>query len=338
MKNQTLNELKCLACIGVVFIHIKFPGDIGNYIAALSRSAVAIFFLVSGYYLFNQDNKVVEVKLVKRIKHIALLTVLAFAFYFLWESFVRFWGGGLEKVLAWYVEELFTLESFLSLIFFSVDVVVGHLWYLVALLQAYIVLFILYKFRLSIVAYIVAIPLIITHIIVMTVVTVNGMDISMHIFRSVWFYALPFIVVGMLLKKYEKWLDQNVISILFCILLAFGVGLTLIERTLVGNLQVFFGTVFMAISSFMLAVRYPEVRHIKLLSYIGEKYSTGIYILHWFIMEIFIKLREVLNLNTIVFDWLNPIFVLLTTIVMIAFFVKLKEAVIKDRHVGKGGV
>ena len=304
---EELNALKSLACIGVVFIHIKFPGDIGNYIAALSRSAVAIFFLISGYYLFNQDSKVVEAKLVKRIKHIALLTVLAFVFYFLWESFVRFWGGGLEKVLTWYIDDLFTLESFLSLIFFSVDVVVGHLWYLVALLQAYIVLFILYKFRLSIVAYIVAIPLIITHIIVMTVVTVNGMDISMHIFRSVWFYALPFIVVGMLLKKYEKWLDQNVISILFCILLAFGVGLTLIERTLVGNLQVFFGTVFMAISSFMLAVRYPEIKHIKLLSYIGEKCSTGIYIFHWFVMEIFTKLREVLNLNTLVFDWLNPI-------------------------------
>lgn len=51
-RNIMLNLLKGFACIGVVLIHIKFPGKTGDLIKYASAYAVPIFFLIAGYFAF----------------------------------------------------------------------------------------------------------------------------------------------------------------------------------------------------------------------------------------------------------------------------------------------
>ena len=53
--NYCMDFLKGLACIFVVFIHVKFPGDFGQAVQAIARFAVPFFFMVSGYYYFRPD-------------------------------------------------------------------------------------------------------------------------------------------------------------------------------------------------------------------------------------------------------------------------------------------
>lgn len=48
--NTTLNIIKGFACIGVVFIHITFPGIVGDSVLYVSAYAVPAFFLIAGYY------------------------------------------------------------------------------------------------------------------------------------------------------------------------------------------------------------------------------------------------------------------------------------------------
>ena len=52
MRNKSLDAGKAMAAFGVVFIHVSFPGQTGQIIKALARSAVPFFFMVSGYFCY----------------------------------------------------------------------------------------------------------------------------------------------------------------------------------------------------------------------------------------------------------------------------------------------
>ena len=56
-RNARLNLLKGFACIGVVFIHVTFPGVFGQIIKDAAGFAVPVFFLTSGFYSYFDDNE-----------------------------------------------------------------------------------------------------------------------------------------------------------------------------------------------------------------------------------------------------------------------------------------
>lgn len=80
-RNNFLNFLKGIGCIGVVFIHVLFPGVFGKIIARLAAFAVPVFFLISGYYAFEKGGNV-ENTIRRRLKRIIRITVFSLVFYF----------------------------------------------------------------------------------------------------------------------------------------------------------------------------------------------------------------------------------------------------------------
>lgn len=306
--NETLNALKGIACILVVFIHVQFPGMFGDMVVALSRSAVALFFVISGYYLYNADVKVVAKKLPRKIKSTAIMTGTAFLLYFIWECFVRFIGTGAEKVFE-YIKYVFDLKNLIKVILTSYDPVVGHLWFLLALLGAYILLIPIIKFGWQKTACYLAIPILELHIVIMALSGVFEWNIDMTIFRSVLFYGLPFVLLGYWARKSEEWINKHIKTNMLIIFSLLGTALVIIERLMLGNLQIFNGTIIFTMSVFLLAVRYPDFREPKALIALGGKYSSDIYVYHWLVMEIVIKAREVLSINIAWFEWVEPILV-----------------------------
>ena len=327
-QNNTINFIKGLACIAVVFIHVQFPGVFGQGIIALARSAVALFFVISGYYLYTGDSKVEFQKLVKRTKRIAIMTGIAFLVYFVWESFVRFVGSGTASVLSYY-KELFTWQNLLNVVFFSYDPVVGHLWFLLALLQGYLLLLLVNKIKGMKVACILAFPLLEVQVVVMALSIILKWKIEMFYFRSVWFYGLPFICLGYALKKYEGLLQQKISTAALMIGVGVGIALTIVERFLIGNLQLFNGTLILIFSLFILACRYPKLPLPKAGIVLGTKYSSEIYIYHWIVKEIFNKIQRALSLDAW-FDWVAPIGVFLVTLGGVIILVLIKELIQKN--------
>ena len=91
MRNKSLDAGKAMAAFGVVFIHVSFPGQTGQIIKALARSAVPFFFMVSGYFCYynrrNTDRgKRITDKIPAKVQHILTLLAFALLFYLLWES------------------------------------------------------------------------------------------------------------------------------------------------------------------------------------------------------------------------------------------------------------
>ena len=60
--NRTLNVIKCISAFFVICIHctLQYSGKIGIAIDGIIRVAVPIFFLISGYYSYFEDNEVAK--------------------------------------------------------------------------------------------------------------------------------------------------------------------------------------------------------------------------------------------------------------------------------------
>lgn len=50
-RNEGIGILRLICAFLVVCIHIPFPGAIGQFIKAVARVAVPVFFISSGYFL-----------------------------------------------------------------------------------------------------------------------------------------------------------------------------------------------------------------------------------------------------------------------------------------------
>ena len=74
-RNSNIDFLKGIAAILVVFIHVRFDGWEGKYVADIARFSVPVFFLTSGYFSFQVDYGRIK----KRICHVLWLIVLAYS-------------------------------------------------------------------------------------------------------------------------------------------------------------------------------------------------------------------------------------------------------------------
>jgi len=88
--NRHLNSIKGIACLGVVLIHIKFPRTVGEIFWVLGQFAVPLFFMISGYYMPERQNRFADIKIKKKISHIAKITTWSVLIYLLY----FFLGGG----------------------------------------------------------------------------------------------------------------------------------------------------------------------------------------------------------------------------------------------------
>lgn len=90
-RNEGLDALKFICAFLVICIHEPFPGIFGEYVTALSRIAVPIFFMISGYFY---SEIVKDGKCKKWIVKIFKLFVGASIFYFLFNNMFNNASGG----------------------------------------------------------------------------------------------------------------------------------------------------------------------------------------------------------------------------------------------------
>ena len=58
--NVKLDLLKGCACIGVVFIHVSFPGTFGQIVNYISTFAVPVFYMIAGYFAWGKGTDTVK--------------------------------------------------------------------------------------------------------------------------------------------------------------------------------------------------------------------------------------------------------------------------------------
>ena len=328
MRNKSLDAGKAVAAFGVVFIHVSFPGQTGQIIKALARSAVPFFFMVSGYFCYynrrNTDNRgntdkgnQITDKIPAKVHHILKLLAFAVFFYFLWGSMMHLVEK--EAIGPW-LQEMVKKEHLKELFRYnSTSPLKPHLWFLPALIYCYILDYFIEKLHLGKLAYL-SVPVLLGCFLWRAYFgRFQGVFYHTMEYRNYFFTGMPFFLTGQMLHEYEKMLDRKLSwQVLFAGALL-GSGITVWEYFGAGAREVYPGNVLLSVSLFLLCVLYgTKIRGPEHLAVLGRAFAFPIYLLHPAVADLMKKLAGFLGISRIpAYLWLRPILVCGCTIFLV---------------------
>ena len=306
--NNKLNLLKGFACICVVFMHISFPGMFGQIVLNASAYAVPVFFMIAGYYAYGKDKSIIRRRLIKIIKIFSCAYILFFSYHSMIATINHEIGVWLDKNF-----NLMTPIKYIC--FCTIDFAVP-LWYLIAMIEAYICWYFIVKNKKENIA-LKFIPI----LFVMQVLLTSYRD-TMNI---AWFWktnfitrAMPWFLLGYYMHTEKAERIRNMDSFKLVVLAVSGCIVAIIP--VIFDLPVKFnvlGYIPFAFGLFNLCLKNPGHSVCKPIEYIGEKLSLNIYIFHILIAGVIdVISSRILGIPTKsnVWLWCRPVIVLDCTI------------------------
>lgn len=340
MRNQLLDAVKAISAYFVVLLHIRFPGRTGEIVNVLARFAVPFFFMVSGYFCYDNHGKALS-KLPGKIRHILFLIVMAYPFYILWQCVQR---SIEDKDLAVWLEKLVRGEHIKDFFLYNnSSPVKWHLWFLPALLYCYILFAVVEKFRLHRIAYVLIPVLLAGHFLMEEACAFTGNCYETMEFRNYLYTGFPFFMIGHWIHRHEGWLREKLPAWSMWAGVLIGTLLSVVEYFKFGILELFIGSVILAVSVFLGAVlgecrnkgKQSEVllkstydmetgvlgrnisiwkRTVGFLGRIGGKYAFFIYLFHLAASDVIKDFARLFGVNTsMAYGWLRPLLVCVFT-------------------------
>ena len=136
------------------------------------------------------------------------------------------------------------------------------------------------------------------------------------IVRNWLFVGLPYFSIGMLVKEKEA-LTKKIKKLILLIIIGVSVFTTLLERYLLeisacnAKRDHYLSTTFLAVSLFLFYMYYVQSKD-TILSRIGRKDSTWIYILHPMVISVLRKAFEVIGVSKVI-NYIFPIVIFAVT-------------------------
>ncbi|RKM57303.1 hypothetical protein D6853_04625 [Butyrivibrio sp. X503] len=334
-ENRFLYLISFIACMLVIVIHTRFPGNFGLAIEAISRSAVPFFFVLSGRYLLRDgDESVLDIRKKCGKYWIRLLKITAsvYVVYFVFSLLVHIYLG--DSVKEWLLSKYSLKECILFLLFNTSTVVYDsvyvfdHLWFLFALLYTvgliYIFARVLRKWYKVLIAFLIF--MLYFGEALQTFYPIRPFDISIttwYILRNWLFFGLPFVLIGILLadifrKKRLKYGDDylNVMTLhktKFILMIAAGLVMSVAETFVFGKKEIYIGSLLVVIGVFLLSE--CKIHAGDHLYKIGKKSSNYIYYYHVLVIAVVDRLSyaEVIPYPTM---WLKPLLIMAICLIM----------------------
>lgn len=324
MKNKTLFFLEACAACGVCFIHVQFPGMFGQLLNAVSRCGVALFFLISGYFSYNSNGEVVYTKLKVKLHRNLRLLFASYCLYLCWNIVGRLLRRGFTGVWG-YLRSVFSVSSIYRFLVWQNDPIAGHLWFLQSLVLCYLLMMVIVKKERYQTAYRLFFSFLIMQIVISGVLSVCHIEtVPLYVLRNVWFYGMPVFLIGYWIASQNEVLTR-LSDYRLGLGVILGLAMTLAGRLLIGNLQLYFGTIILLFSVFMLAIKHPQMNFPKFVVKMGAEYSGTIYTIHWLIKEIWRELVKTMKISGAFISWGSPIIVLGISVVVAIILEKLKS-------------
>ncbi len=328
MKNSCLNFFKGIGCILVIFLHFHLPG-IGRDIAGgLARFAVPLFFMISGYYIYNSDRETVKRKLPGKIKHILYMCIYATLLYAAFTIAQLYIDGGVLAITEW-IKEYFNAGQIFRMLFLGDMWFLNcsMLWFLYALLWSYVALYFVNRFQLYKAAYIIIPFCFLARMILFGVTNYYFTGIHWLTVNNFVVTGFPYVMIGNLLARYKdtilpkiriQWLS---VSILIGILLG-----VISDHTKMMVDIAYIGVILYAVCVFLLAQKYPQQKICGFLEMVGEKCFSFVYIMHMMVGYVLNKVFLLLDIYRFpASDWAYPIAIVIVTVGSAIIWMKLLE-------------
>lgn len=317
-RNYTLDFIKLLSAYMVVFIHIVFYGTLGTAMDTLARFAVPVFFMSAGFYSYNNSLS----KLKHKIKNGFLLFITASVIHHLYYIICTLIADGLPTVVQFY-KDLFTIKKSLNFIVWGETLPYSHLWFLIALVYVYIILYLLVKFHVKEqFYYTLAVLCLAVHLLFGEFLPLFNISVPTLHLRNFLFMGYPFFALGMYLNKKKQ--EATAPSTFVYVLLLFaGAALSLLSRKIGQPAETYLGSVCMSIACFAIALKHPTPKFLAKFDGMSNLYKY-IYLLHVLVGDCIIRLAVYTNMNIAsrTFGYLYPILVCFATTLLALFLQK----------------
>lgn len=321
-KNYTLELLKLFASYMVVFIHVKFYGELGVAIETLARFAVPLFFLISGYYSYRiQPEKILE-----RAKNILNLSILAVGSYTVFNIVTFLLKGKVGRVFL-YLAKYLDVTRLGKLVIFNVPISAGHLWFLLALIYVYLVFYWMTVSRFNEKAmFILSFVLLGGHLLLGEGLSMVGIRLPLWLVRNFALMGMPFFVLGLFTRKYENKL-HNIPNVALIILAVIGGLEAVISRHFFGRNEMYIGSLLMLFALVVWFIKYANIQYPAFINALSGC-STYIYIFHVMISSVILGIYKLFAINyeaSVGLQNIHPIIVCIASTAVAYAIVKKKQ-------------
>lgn len=322
MRNKTIDQSRLVAALLVVIIHAPLPGVFGTVLESIARFAVPFFFMVSGYFAFGKDKAGLKRQTIKTLK----LFLFALAVNLLWDILASLYRGNTLEMLS----QRFSVASILEAIVLNTGALLGHIWFLLALVYVYGIYSLLFGNSRASVRMSTSATLLLGFFVLREVLRAFGISDVVYYIRNFLFVGIPFFLLGTLCAEYKDKIGRIKPAVLVLVG-AVGVGLSVADRFLIGGCDMYFGTPLLAASFFMLSVM-DILPCSTLLTMIGRKYSRDIYVFHNIVLAVINIFASLLGiLQNKIFLFVRPLVII--TVCIIGLWVLYKLFPLKNKAV-----
>ena len=284
-RNALMDTLRLAVSFFVVVLHAPLPGGVGEAIKPVLRCAVPFFFMVSGWWLADNDMGRIKMRLDKQARRMLLLLAVSCAAFFAmniaYSVFIEKTGfaAPFQGLL-----DYRAVASFLA--FNNTDLFwpggSAQLWFLAGLL--YVLLFLrLAMEHVPLRRLYWLIPVLLAAAVPLAIFAAKGIESVQDrdmITRNFLFTGIPCVLAGMWMRQNERKL-KRVPDWAVLLLPVVCAGLCLLERfTALGN-PFELARILFAGSLVLLSARFPSVTGRTFLPHWGERYSLMIYVIHY---------------------------------------------------------
>ena len=327
-RNRCLDFFKGIAALSVIFGHIPFPGRFGKCVSAVGSCGILLFFIISGYHAYGSREEICP-KLLKRFRRNLCITCIAVLVYFI--------AAAVEQYLTCHTLnswlKTFTKPQFyLRMLFFSdLEPIHGDpLWFMFALLYAYLIFWLMYRLRLERFAKYAVLPMLLLRIVMEAYKYATGGD--WRICSNVLVAALPLMLLGRFFaEQRERMLRIPATAAAVCGLLSLACTfLTVLYDPFRVNISQIF-KLSAAASAFLFAMKKPSLRIFPPLSSLGGAYSLHVYLWHMPVIVTAYLICERFRLSDRFYAWYLPPIVAAAAILLSVLIVSVQRLLKKHR-------
>lgn len=324
-----LDILKSICAFLIVNIHAPFPGEAGAYFLSLTRMAVPVFFMITGFFY---DNVRSRGRVNAQIAKVFRLFLSANLLYFGWGMAKAVTDGSVRVFLS----ENFGIRKLLRFVLLNEALFSSHLWYLGALLYVLVIKAVLDKYlpqKSERILYALTPVLLLGDLLLGKYsMAVFGRTFPYVLVRNFLFVGIPYFSIGCCLyEKRERISVSRGRNILLIVLFA---CTTLLERYLLVQSGLntprdhYISSTFLAAAAFILFMDGKwDQPWAAPLEKVGRKYSAFVFIIHPLLLQIIGKVVERLGNEAVtgVYMMIRPFVIYAVSIMFAAIYYKLKE-------------
>lgn len=310
-RNHYFDLLKYLLFILVVLIHNPLPGNIGEALTAIARSAVPAYIAISGYFSKRVGKKYLK-------KGLNFLRIF-FVMNLIWFVIYTLISYSPYRELAMWAKLAVNPKNVLECLLFGSAFGNEYLWYLHAIGMIYITVYFVDKFQLNKVIYR-CFPFLILLNWIMSEGTllILGKNVQPFLYRNWMIEGIGFYYMG-------KWMIGQECNRRFSyVMLVVGSVMTIVEYSICGRAEFYFGNLLMVYG--MLALGKSIYLKDNILSMIGSKHSLHLYLYSPFVACVFSLIQMILFQTTRHQEIITVLVIFGTTwLVMQGWFIKAIE-------------